>query len=138
VATLTGNYTFSPNAQVSLDETDTVTVHAVPRDHAIVAVFGGGARLHVSPRHGVRADLRLHLTENLIDTAVDARPVRRPGGTSSAIFVVATNPALQFASGPAPMLQSSLSAPAINGLHTFTASGTQLQLNFSVGYFFRF
>jgi len=78
------------------------SMHAVPRDHAIVAAFGGGARLHVSPCDGVRADLRLHLTENLIDTAVDARPVRRPGGTSSAIFVVATTADRLRPSRPSP------------------------------------
>ncbi len=137
-ATLVGNYQLAALPQFVVDETDTVTVHAAPADHALVTLFGGGARFHVSPRHGVRADVRLHVTQNPIHTTVDARPLRGAGGTNNAIVVVVTQPALQFGSGPSPPVQSSLSGPSIAGLETFTASGTQLQLNFSVGYFFRF
>ena len=137
-ATLVGNYGASPIPQVVWDETDTVTVRAVPKDHALVAVFGGGARFPISPRQGIRADLRLHLSDNLIDTTVDASPSRGPGGTTNAIFILATNPAVQVSSGPSATIPSSLSGPAVRGLETFNASGTQMQLSFSVGYFFRF
>lgn len=137
-ATLIGHYRFSPIATVVWDESDTVTVHAVIKDRAFVSVLGGGARIYVSSRHGVRADLRVHLTDNLVDTTVDARPSRGPGGSTGALFILSTNPTLQFASGPTGNLQSSLSGPAVDGLKTFTASGTQKQVNFSIGYFFRF
>ena len=138
VATLTGEYRSSPVATVVWDETDTVTVRAVTRDHAFVTVLGGGARIHVSSRHGLRADLRVHLTGNPVDTTVDATPSRAPGGTLNATALIGTNPSLQFASGPTTSIRSSLSGPPVGGLETFTGSGTQAQLSFSIGYFFRF
>jgi hypothetical protein len=125
-------------ATVVWDETDTVTVHAVTRDHAFATVLGGGTRIHVSPRHGLRADLRVHLTENPVDTTVDATPSRGPGGTVNAVAIIGMNPTLQFASGPTITSRSSLSGPVVAGLETFTGTGTQAQLSFSMGYFFRF
>jgi hypothetical protein len=138
VATLTGRYRSSPIPTVVWDETDTVKVHAVIRDHAFVTVLGGGARIHVSSRHGIRVDLRVHLLESPIDTTIDATPSRGPGGTLNATAVVATTPALQFASGPTTTSRSSLSGPVVAGLETFTGTGTQAQLGFSIGYFVRF
>lgn len=138
VATLTGKYRSSPAATVVWDETDTVTVRAVTRDHAFVTVLGGGARIQVSSRHGLRADLRVHLTENPVDTTVDATPSRGPGGILNATALIGTNPSLQFASGPTTSIRSSLSGPLVAGLETFTGTGTQAQLGFSIGYFFRF
>ena len=135
-ASLDGSYIFPSTGTVLIDESDHVVVRAVVKDKSLVSVVGGGVRLHVSPRQGVRADFRVHLTDNPIDTAVDATPslVMQPNLGVALLFP--TNPSLQFSSTSAR--RSSLSGPAVSGLTTFAGEGLQTHVNFSIGYFFRF
>lgn len=103
-----------------------------------VGVFGGGVKYALSPRSGVRADVRAHIGKTGIDTLVDAAPAVQtsiPGGTASF-----TNPSLQFASNPPlqPNATSTLSGPAINGFRTFQGTGTETQISFTAGWFWRF
>lgn len=135
--TLTGKYQFQFGGVIPVSESDTVAVRYAVPDRTFIAVFGGGFKYALSPRSGVRVDVRAHLGRRGIDTLVDAAPAVQtstPGGTASL-----TNPSLQFASNP-PFLNASstLSGPAISGFRTFQGTGVQTQISFSAGWFWRF
>ena len=134
-ATLTGNYQFSFVGLAPLNESDVVKVHFAAKDRAPVGVFGGGIKYALSGRHGLRADLRVNLSRNSLDTLVDAQPARVIG-TPPFSIPSTTVPALVFSNTPAT--RSSLSGPAISDLKTFTGSGTDVQSSLTVGYFVRF
>lgn len=136
-ATLTGVYQFALVGMTAVDERDTVTVHAVVKERTFVGVLGGGVRFQLAARHGVRADLRVNLSDNPVDLTVDASPAvtfHTPGS----ILFVPTTPALQFSTSQIQNRRSSLSGPAVEGLKTFTGTGVRTQVNVSIGYFFRF
>lgn len=133
-ATLTGNYQFRFLSSAPLNESDVVTVRFAARDRAPVGVFGGGLKYALSPRQGLRVDLRVHLSPSSLDTLVDAQS-NRIAGTPPFSIPSTTSPALVFSNTPAT--RSSLSGPAIAGLKTFGGSGTDLQTSLTAGYFIR-
>lgn len=134
-ATLTGNYQFRFFGSAPLNESDVVKVHFAAKDRGPVGVFGGGVKYALSPRQGLRVDLRVHLSPNSLDTLVDAQP-NRVTGTPPFSIPSTTSPALVFSNTSAT--RSSLSGPAIADLKTFAGSGTDLQTRLTVGYFIRF
>jgi len=137
VATVTGNYAFSVGGLFPINETDRVTVRLVPRDHEAVGVFGGGVRYAVSPRWGIRGDVRAHVGGGKLDTLVDATP--SVSTLAPAFFIAsATIPSIQFSNNPSTGTPSTLSGPAINGLKTFSGSGTAIRTNVAAGVYFRF
>jgi hypothetical protein len=140
VVTLTGTYGFSFAGLFPINERDQVTVRVVPEDRVFLGIVGGGVEFDIPPgrgRHGVRADVRVHMSANTVDTLVNATPSIT---VQSPIFFVSTGipPSIQFSNDPRTGRASSLSGPPIADLRTFTASGTQTQVLIGVGYFWRF
>ena len=134
--TLTGTYTFTTS--VTFTETDTVVVRYEPEQHELVGVFGGGFTYAVSPRSGVRVDVRTHVSKNTLHTTLDATPsvqVRTPSDALASFSI----PSVQFSNNPTVTGQrSTLTAPAVNGFETFETSGWAQRVNFTAGYYFRF
>lgn len=134
-ATLTGHYQFRALDIFPFNETDVVTVHFAAKDKVPVGFFGGGVKLALTERQGLRVDVRMHVSANAVDTLVDAHP-----------NVVLATPASTVSSGGTPFLvlsnssaiRSNLTGPAIADLKTFTGSGRDFQTNLTVGYFVRF
>jgi hypothetical protein len=137
-ATLIGNYRISLGSTVNFDETDTVTIRTVTRDRAAIGVVGGGFTYEVTPRHGLRADARLHVGGPTVNTVIDATPASATSSTASVLFIVGSNPTIRFSTGGPLTSPSSLSGPRIEGLETFTGSGTSRQVTVTIGYFVRF
>lgn len=113
----------------------TASAHFTAKDRAPVGLFGGGVKYALSARQGLRADVRVHISANSIDTLVDARPT-----------VVLTTPGVAIFSGTTPPLllsnvssaRSVLTGSPIADLKTFTGSGREMQTNVTVGCFVRF
>ena len=135
--TLTGTYSMSPsfNPSAVFNETDAVTLRFVRPDRALAGVLGGGFTLDLSGRHGLRVDLRWHLTSNALDTEVSASPLASKG-TPVASLGSATTPSVTFTNNPG--LRSSLSGPAITAFRTREGSGVQIDTALTIGYFRRF
>ena len=136
VATLNGNYSVAIVGTFPINETDKVTVRVGPRSHDTVGVFGGGVRCALSPRWGIRADVRALAGGGKVDTLVDASPSVTVQ-TFPTFIASATSPSVQFSNNSGTN-QSSLSGPAINGLKTFTASGSTIRTNIAAGVYWRF
>lgn len=137
-ATLTGNYGFSFAGLFPFNERDVVTVKVRAKDRVPVGVFGGGIQYDASPRHGLRADVRVHVGADKVDTVVSANPSVTLQSPTFAIATAPGIPSIQFSNSGSINRQSSLSGPAIADLPTFTGSGTQTQVYLTVGYFVRF
>jgi hypothetical protein len=136
-AAITGTYSFSIAGVAPINETDHITLRVVDRGRSGVAVFGGGIRFAASPRWGVRVDVRASAGGGKTDTVVDASPAIVTG--SPAGFIAsATNPSVQFSTVPGTTLLSNLSGPAINGLKTFSTSGSAVRTNVAAGIYWRF
>jgi len=147
--TLTGNYRFTslngffnfaaPSLTFPVNETDTVTIRAVPASsHSFVGVFGGGVKFLGSSRWGVRADVRAYISRNTVDVLVDATP-QVTTATPAGLIASTLTPSLQFSNNPAiTNQQSTLSGAPISGFKTFSSSGTPVQVAVSFGYFIRF
>jgi hypothetical protein len=134
-ATLVGNYGFVVFAPAGINETDSVTVRLAAPSHSAVGVFGGGVRYNVSPRWGIRGDVRFFAGGGSNDVEVDARPTVVTG-SPGVILITPINPSAVFSSTPA--VRSSLSASAISGLQTFAGSGSAIRTNVAAGVYLRF
>src|SRR5262249_55861420 len=147
--TLTGNYRFTslnaffnpaaPSVTFPVNETDTVTIRAVPSSsHPFVGVFGGGVKVLGSSRWGIRADVRAYISRNTVDLLVDATP-QVTTATPAGLIASALTPSMQFSNNPAVTnQQSTLSGAPISGFKTLSSSGTPVQVIVAVGYFVRF
>ena len=136
-ATLAGNYRFSIVNIIPVNESDTVTLRYAVKDHAFVAVLGGGVKYFASPRWGVRVDVRAHVGKNSIDNLVDANAVTATQMPAGAIASF-TNPSAQFTNNPPSGARSTLGGPAMTGFRTFAGGGTQSQISIVPGFFWRF
>jgi hypothetical protein len=134
-ATLTGNYQFRFLGTAPFNVTDEVTVRFGAKDRAFVGLFGGGLKYDLTPRQGLRADVRVHVSADSIDTLVDARP-NEVLGTPTSVISSGTTPSLVFSNTSAT--RGNLTGPAITGLKTFTGSGRDIQTHLTIGYFVRF
>jgi hypothetical protein len=152
-AQLTGDYrlqiTFAPGPlppafllpgfpPLVFHETDLVTIRG-SRGTAPAAVFGGGARLALSPRAGIRIDLRDHVSRDTGTTLVDAAPTATPPappGTGMSVQFFGSTPVVQISNVPG--IPSSLSDKSVIGFETFRAHGLSSHLNISAGLYFRF
>ena len=131
---LTGNYQFRFLDSNPFNETDTVTLRTTERDSATIGVFGGGAIYELSPRQGLRLDVRVHAAKNGLITDLDASP-NVVGLTPVLALPSNTNPSIQFSN--TAQLKSSLSG-RINDQPVFTGSGLDMRVHLTVGYFIRF
>lgn len=143
-ATLAGTYRVAPPSGGPLpagvlihDETDTVTLRYSIERRALVGVLGGGIKYVVSPRWGVRLDIRALLSNNSISNLVDANATVATL-TPASVLVIPANPTLQFSNNPSTGAPSSLSGPPINGFQTFAGSGIQAHISIVPGVFWRF
>jgi hypothetical protein len=136
-ATLQGNYRVLFANIAPFDETDSIRVHSSQPDRSLVGVIGGGIKFDVTRRHGLRVDVRAHLSGHATETLVDASP--SVAHLSPEFFIwVNRNPSVVFANYAASPIPSSLTGDQVSGLTTFTGTGTFVQLNVTAGYYFRF
>jgi hypothetical protein len=134
--TLRGNYSMGApfNPSITFDDADTVTVRFARPDRTVIGVVGGGFTYDLARRHGVRIDLRLHITPNAVDTEVSAGPSWRTGTPAGSISS-ATIPSVAFNNRGSG---NTFSGPAITAFKTREGSGWQIDTAFTVGYFWRF
>ncbi len=131
---LRGSYQFRFFDSNPFNETDSVTIRTSDRESSFIGVFGGGAIYELSPRQGLRFDLRIHVGNSGIATELDASPTVLTA-TPALALPSNTNPSLQFSNTSA--LKSSLS-DRISDQTVVSASGLDTRINLTVGYFFRF
>jgi hypothetical protein len=133
-ARLRGSYQFRFIDTYPINENDTVTIRFSDRNASTVGVFGGGITSDFGQRHGVRADLRVIVGRSGLGTSLEASA----SAERVAPFLALpsnTNPSVQFSTTAAD--RSSLNG-SIAELKTFTGSGLDTRILFTVGYFVRF
>ena len=146
--TLVGDYQFSlagvtpppPLPLVGFHETDTVTVRSSVKN-ALAGVLGGGLKLALSDRWGLRVEVRDYVNRSTASTLTDATPIPAAlatptSGVLSTVLMLSTNPALQFSTRSD--VPSNLSGPIITGFKTFSGTGIESHLNITAGLFYRF
>jgi len=117
------------------DQTDTTVVRA-SSPTAVVGIIGGGVKRFVTPRWGIRLDVREHIGRNRAATLVDATPrSAAPSAPGFGTLSIGTMPPLVFTSNGAG---SNLSGAPISGFTTFSASGWGGQLDVTAGLIYRF
>ena len=133
-ARLLGSYGFTLLTLGPFQETDVILVRFTEKDTTPVGVFGGGVKYALSPRQGLRADVRVHVGPNSINTHVDTLPGRVVGGPPF-VRLSATTPSLVLSNTAS--VRSNLTGPPIDDLKTFTGSGADIQTSLTVGYYLR-
>ena len=133
---LDGMYEFRTALAMSLiRETDTVTIQ-YESARSLVMMFGGGFRWDLSPRSGLRGEVRVHLGSNgphvLVSTA--ATNVRLEGPPTAVLFVA--TPSLLFSGSTT--LMSTLSGSAVERFEAFRTSALWTRAAITFGYFLRF
>lgn len=133
-AVLNGSYAFRVYGAFPMSETDRAVVSVSSPDNAAFGLLGGGITYDLSARVGLRTDVRVALSPNSGVTSVIGSP---SVGTLTPPFVLPslTNPGIQFSSTTG--VPSSLSGPSATHT-TFTGSGLNRQVSFTVGIFRRF
>jgi hypothetical protein len=134
-AVITGNYRFLIAGTVPINENDTVTVHYGDGGHTAVALLGGGITHNLSPRSGIRGDVRAYVGKNGARVTVDTSPVSIPAAPTG-FLAIGTSPPIQWST--VAILQSNLGGLPISSFQSFTGSGLRLQVSATVGYFLRF
>ena len=132
-ATLEGYYAFDILDVFPTHETDTVRLRHAIDDTVFVGVLGGGIRLLLTPRSGVRVDLRVHLGETTTRTLLNASPEVATGSPSFPI-ASSTDPSIQFSNDPTTGEVSTLTGPDNASFHSFSVSGVHRQI---LGYFWK-
>jgi hypothetical protein len=139
-ATIAGTYRFpAPNIDPrqgidAVVQTDTVTIR-YEDEAAPLFTLGGGFKLDLTPRSGIRGDVRFDISPNNGRMTVDAAPSETSGTGVSFAYLGPTS-SMVFSSSE--MHQGSLSGPPITAFETFRASGTEVQTSVTLGYFVRF
>jgi hypothetical protein len=133
-ARLRGSYQFRFLGTYPIAETDTVTIRFADEGGSTVGLVGGGATYGLSPRHGLRLDVRAHLRQGRTVTTVDASPTIAQG-TPSIALPSNTSPSIQFSTVPG--IPSSLGG-STSGLTTFTSSGLETRVQATLGFVIRF
>ena len=131
---LRGSYQFRFFDSNPFNETDSVTIRTSDRESSFIGVFGGGALYELSPRQGLRFDLRIHVGSSGVATELDASPTVLTRTPILALPSI-TNPSIQFSN--TSTLKSSLSG-RISDQTVVAAGGMDTRFNLTVGYFFRF
>jgi hypothetical protein len=141
-AQLSGNYQIRIGTGSGvIDERDNVALRFAIPERRFVGLVGGGVRYHVSPRWGIRADVRAHVSRSRIDTLVDATP-NVIFGTPLTLVNFGSTPFLQFRNFASPGAgtgggQGNLSSPPLSAYRTFSGSGIENQVGLTVGWFWR-
>jgi hypothetical protein len=135
-ATIVGTYQV-PDLELGIPavvETDTVSIRYEERTTPIF-MLGGGVKLDLTPRSGIRGDVRFAIGPNNDRIAIDATP-SEPRGSGTSLTYIAANWSMVFSSSGTR--QTSLSGPPVTGFETYSASGSQVQTTVALGYFVRF
>lgn len=133
-AVFNGSYSFRLFGAFPMSETDRAVVTVTGPSSAVLGLVGGGVTYDFSSRLGVRADVRVSLSPNSDVTTVSGSP--SVGAlTPTAVLPSVTSPGIQFSSTTG--VPSSLSG-ASTTYTTFTGSGLNRQVSFTVGIFRRF
>jgi hypothetical protein len=134
-AMLVGTYRVAPaETNGVIEETDTVRIRYEERSSPTFIV-GGGVKLNVTAKTGIRADVRVDIGTDKGRIVVDATPSEHGTPSYSASFSTSTA-SIVFATENAR--QRSLSGPAIAGFPTFTNTGNHIQTAVTLGYFLSF
>jgi hypothetical protein len=139
-AQIDGQYSVRILTTPWIEETDRVSFAYDADDKVFVGVLGGGVKVQLSPRSGIRGDVRVHLGSRTVRTLLDANPsVRISTAQLAAVIGTPTNPSIVFSNNPTVTnFSSSLSGPALDGFEAYTVDGMVTQTLVSAGYFFRF
>jgi len=133
-AVFNGSYSFRLFGAFPMSETDRTVVTVTGPSSAVLGLVGGGITYDFSPRLGLRAGVRVSLSPNSDVTTVSGSP--SVGAlTPAAVLPSVTSPAIQFSSTTG--VPSSLSGTSTTHT-TFTGSGLNRQVSFTVGIFRRF
>ena len=132
--TLEGRYGFRVFDTFPLEEIDTVILRHAADDHVFVGVVGGGFRYFMTPRRGLRVDIRAHVGKNPSRTLISAHPRSTPTPPLQTFLFSRTTPSLQISNHP--NYPSTLSG-SLTDFESFTASGTSRPVSVTVGFFWR-
>ena len=130
-----GTYAFSIFGTFPINETDAVTIHFADRKTSMTGLFGGGITYDFSARRGIRADVRVLMSQSGVTTAVDASPLVQRVVPAS-VLPSQTTPSIQFSTTTG--IPTTLSGEAVTRLETFSGSGLDLRTQATIGFFFRF
>jgi hypothetical protein len=120
-------------------EQDLVNLRLIEDRTQWLAVLGIGYKYYATNHWGIRFDVREHFTPDTLITVIDATPTVGTFAPSDQVVYAppGTSPNIQFSNDPAGG-PSSLSGPAIHGLHTFRGEGWVNQVSATGGVFYRF
>jgi hypothetical protein len=150
-ASLVGSYDPGLNMNQPDMITDTVTLSFAPaKQHAFTTFVGGGVKVPMTSRLGVRVDLGAYVYHDPIATTLTTDHT----DPQTLAFLVADAPnaspaffpffsfipmgSLVGSPGPPPASVSSLSGPRISEFTSFTERGVQSQIRLSIGAYWRF
>jgi len=136
---LRGTYSFLWTAGEPFNERDSVVVRWLRPDRTLVGLAGGGITYDLSRRYGVRAEVRLLISPNSLDTELSATPSIAVGAPGRS-FASATTPSVQYSNGSAAAAaaRSTLTGPAIAAFTTRESSGARIDAAITFGWFWRF
>jgi hypothetical protein len=138
-ATLVGKYQvvdfLEETGTIFVDDTDTVSVR-YEMNPAPILLLGGGFKFDLSPRTGIRGDVRFGIASNGSRVAIDTEASHADVSFSS-LTLIGPNSSAVFSSPGSPR-QRSLSGPALSGFETFTGTRYQVDTAITIGYFTRF
>ena len=135
-ATLVGSNQFTFGGR-TFSLTDTATLQSTVASHSFVGVVGAGVKYYVTPRWGIRVDLRDYISSNSISTLLSAGPTLGGAPPGCAVYG-ATVPTLQFCTPGAVGQVATLSGTPITNFHSFSGSGAMHQIAVTGGVFYRF
>jgi hypothetical protein len=118
-----------------VDDTDTVSVR-YEMNPATILLLGGGFKFDLSPRAGIRGDVRFGIGSNGNRVVVDTE-ASHAGVSYYSLALLGPNSSAVFSS-PGNPRQRSLSGPALSGFETFTGTRYQVDTAITFGYFTRF
>lgn len=138
-ATLVGKYQvldiFEETGTILVDDTDTVNVR-YEMNPAGILLLGGGFKFDLSPRAGIRGDVRFGIASNRGRVVIDTE-ASHAGVSYFSLALIGSNSTAVFSS-PGNARQPSLSGPTLSGFETFTGTRYQVDTAITVGYFTRF
>lgn len=137
-ATLVGKYQVVDVLEgtgILVDDTDTVSVR-YEMNPAALLLLGGGFKFDLSPRAGIRGDVRLGIASNRGRVVIDTE-ASHAGVSYFSLALIGPNSTAVFSS-PGNARQPSLSGPALAGFETFTGTRYQVDTAITIGYFTRF
>jgi hypothetical protein len=134
---LQGTYSFvAPVQPFAIVERDEVEVRYAT-EAGLVGVFGGGLKMRLTPRTGVRVDVRAHVGRQTVATLLSALPQPREQ-PFAVTLATGTTPSLQFSNNEGAGGPTTLSGPFFYDRVSFRAEGPFRQVLVTAGYYWSF